>query len=105
MLLEELFLLPLPPLECACRGVEGWLFWPGSRRLLMRPRVDWKPELLLLRRPRTRWGVPRVLLSASVSRSELYEYSWPAPGGRPTMMAVLGSGAFLAMSGEAAASS
>ncbi len=43
-----------------------------SRMLLMRPRLDWKPELLLLRRPREGWLEMR-LESSAPSRSELYE--------------------------------
>ena len=76
MLFVLLLLLPLPPRECSGFGVPGMLrWWEVSRMLLMRPRLDWKPELLLLRRPRE-----DILLASSVpSRSELYEYPCPFP--------------------------
>jgi hypothetical protein len=46
--------------------------------LLMRPRLDWKPELLLLRRPRDGW-LDILLASSPPSKSELYEYPCPFP--------------------------
>src|SRR5512140_1828389 len=74
MLFVLLLLLPLPPLECSGLGVPGPLRWcEVSRMLLIRPRLDWKPELLLLRRPRE----DILLASSAPSRSELYEYPWP----------------------------
>jgi hypothetical protein len=81
ILLVLLLLLPFPPRECSGLGVPGMLRWwvDVSRMLLMRPRLDWKPELLLLRLPRD-----EMPLAASVpSMSELYEYPCPLP--RPVL--------------------
>ena len=41
--------------------------------LLIRPRLDWKPELLLLLRPRDCWPEEMRLASSAPSKSELYE--------------------------------